>query len=60
VERAIVDAAPEIAIIDVEEPSDSGVATPVLLGTKPGTAPATGFDPATGCGAAFDAGTRVP
>ena len=43
VERAIFDAAPEIVIIDVEEPTD----TPVLLGSKPSVA----FDPATGCGA---------
>jgi Fe-S cluster biogenesis protein NfuA len=50
VERAITDAAPEITIIDVEEPVDNGVSTPVLLGTKPNLA----FDPATGCGAAFE------
>ena len=50
VERAILDAAPEIGIIDVEEPSDTGVSTPVLLGTKPGAA----FDHATGCGAALE------
>lgn len=50
VERAILDAAPEIGIIDVEEPSETVVSTPVLLGTKPGAS----FDPATGCGAAFD------
>ena len=43
VERAIFDAAPEIVIIDVEEPTD----TPILLGSKPSVA----FDPATGCGA---------
>jgi Fe-S cluster biogenesis protein NfuA len=48
VERAIFDAAPEIVIIDVEEPADNGVQTPILLGTKPAAA----FDPATGCGAA--------
>jgi Fe-S cluster biogenesis protein NfuA len=47
VERAIVDAAPEIGIIDVEEPTDHGVSTPIALGTKPGAT----FDPATGCGA---------
>ena len=51
VERAIFDAAPEIVIIDVEEPSDTpilpGVETPILLGNKPTVA----FDPATGCGA---------
>jgi Fe-S cluster biogenesis protein NfuA len=50
VERAIVEAAPEITIIDVEEPSDSGVSTPIALGSKPGAA----FDPATGCGATFE------
>jgi Fe-S cluster biogenesis protein NfuA len=49
VERAIFDAAPEIAIIDVEEPSDHAVTTPISLGTKP---TAAAFDPATGCGAA--------
>jgi Fe-S cluster biogenesis protein NfuA len=56
VERAIVDAAPEITIIDVEEPeatggtepeATSGTETRILLGTKP-----VAFDPATGCGAA--------
>lgn len=47
VERAIFDAAPEIVIIDVEEPTDTGVETPIVLGTKP----AVEFDPATGCGA---------
>lgn len=47
VERAIIDAAPEITIIDVEEPEPAGLETPVLLGTKP-----IAFDPATGCGAA--------
>jgi Fe-S cluster biogenesis protein NfuA len=55
VERAILDAAPEITIIDVEEPSDQGIATPVLLGTKPAVA----FDPATGCGAAFESDVTV-
>lgn len=36
VERAIHEAAPEIAIIDVEEPSTgSGVSTPIVLGVKP-------------------------
>lgn len=49
VERAIVEAAPEITIIDVEEASDAGVATPIVLGSKP-----TVFDPATGCGATFE------
>jgi Fe-S cluster biogenesis protein NfuA len=47
VERAIIDAAPEITIIDVEEPEAAGLETPVLLGAKP-----VAFDPATGCGAA--------
>lgn len=51
VERAIVDAAPEITIIDVEEPSDASVTTPISLGVKP-----VAFDPATGCGAALDVG----
>jgi Fe-S cluster biogenesis protein NfuA len=55
VERAILEAAPEIGIIDVEEPSDQGVSTPILMGTKP-TAP---FDPATGCGAAFETDVSV-
>lgn len=55
VERAIFDSVPEITIIDVEEPSDHGVTTPVLLGAKPGAA----FDPATGCGAAFEADVSV-
>jgi Fe-S cluster biogenesis protein NfuA len=55
VERAILDAAPEISIIDVEEPSDAGVSTPVLLGTKPSIA----FDPTTGCGAAFESDVSV-
>ncbi len=50
VERAIFDAAPEVAIIDVEQPSDQAVVTPVLLGTKP----AVVLDPATGCGAALE------
>jgi Fe-S cluster biogenesis protein NfuA len=49
VERAITDAAPEITIIDVEEPVDHGASTPVLMGVKPSVA----FDPATGCGAAL-------
>jgi Fe-S cluster biogenesis protein NfuA len=56
VERAILDAAPEIVVIDVEEPSEpdhspdlASTAIPIVLGTKPATA----FDPASGCGAAF-------
>ena len=51
VERAILEAAPEITIIDVEEPSmtDGGatIQTPITLSQKPIPA----FDPATGCGA---------
>jgi len=35
VERAIVEAAPEIVRIDVEQPSEAGVETPVALGRKP-------------------------
>ena len=54
VERAIVDAAPEIVIIDVEEPSDHVVATPISLGTKPVV-----LDPATGCGAVFESNLSV-
>ena len=34
VERAIVEAAPEITIIDVEEPADAGVSTPIVLGSQ--------------------------
>jgi Fe-S cluster biogenesis protein NfuA len=56
VERAIVDAAPEIVIIDVEEPSDHAVATPISMGTKPTAA----FDPATGCGAALESNASAP
>lgn len=56
VERAIVDAAPEIVIIDVEEPSEQSVSIPVMLGSKPGAA----FDPASGCGAAFASDVSVP
>jgi Fe-S cluster biogenesis protein NfuA len=55
VERAIMDAAPEITIIDVEEPAAQGVTTPISLGTKP----AVEFDPATGCGAALDSDVSV-
>ncbi len=57
VERAIVDAAPEVAIIDVEETSDHAVATPILLGTKPQP---VDFDPATGCGLALDSHASTP
>lgn len=35
VEKAILEAAPEIEIIDVEQPSARGVSTPVALTTKP-------------------------
>ena len=56
VERAIIDAAPEIMIIDVEEPSEQLVSIPVLLGSKP----AADFDPASGCGAAFASDVSVP
>ena len=35
VEKAILEAAPEIEIIDVEEPSAHGVITPVVLSSKP-------------------------
>ncbi|MEA3184449.1 MAG: hypothetical protein QOJ74_926 [Ilumatobacteraceae bacterium] len=55
VERAILESAPEVVIIDVEQPSDQSVATPIALGTKPDPA----FDPATGCGAAFDSSLSV-
>ena len=55
VERAILDSAPEVVIIDVEQPSDQTVSTPVLLGTKPGLA----LDPATGCGAVFESDLSV-
>lgn len=47
VERAIIEAAPEIVIIDVEEPSTQAVETPIALTSKRPVA----FDPATGCGA---------
>ena len=47
VERAILEAAPEISIIDVEEPTAQVPATPIALTSKP----AVSFDPATGCGA---------
>ena len=55
VERAILDSAPEVVIIDVEQPSDHAVTTPVLLGTKP----AVVLDPATGCGAVFETNLSV-
>jgi Fe-S cluster biogenesis protein NfuA len=55
VERAILESAPEVVIIDVEQPSDQSVATPIALGTKPDPA----FDPATGCGAAFHSSLSV-
>jgi Fe-S cluster biogenesis protein NfuA len=47
VERAILEAAPEIRIIDVDEPSADPVTSPVALTRKPAVA----YDPATGCGA---------
>ena len=50
VERAILEAAPEVVIIDVEQPSDQAVATPISLGTKP----AVQLDPSTACGAVFE------
>jgi Fe-S cluster biogenesis protein NfuA len=54
VERAIAEAAPEIAIIDVEESAREAPATFVELGRKPSApAPAETFDPATGCGVAL-------
>jgi Fe-S cluster biogenesis protein NfuA len=46
VERAILEAAPEVVVIDVDQPADSAV--PISLGRKPTVA----YDPATGCGAA--------
>ena len=49
VERAIVEAAPEIVTIDVDQPTDAGVSIPIGLTRKP--APAVDYDPATGCGA---------
>ena len=55
VERAILDSAPEVVIIDVEQPSDHAVATPISLGTKPTVA----LDPATGCGAVFESNLSV-
>ena len=55
VERAILESAPEVVIIDVEQPSDQSVATPISLGSKPSPE----FDPATGCGAAFDSNLSV-
>ncbi|MEP7113605.1 MAG: NifU family protein [Ilumatobacteraceae bacterium] len=58
VERAILDAAPEIAIIDVEEPSATP-ATSVEISIVLGTKPAMTFDPATGCGAAFESDMSV-
>ena len=55
VERAILEAAPEIEIIDVEAPTDGVVSTPVALGRKPTIA----YDPATGCGAVVEAGASA-
>jgi Fe-S cluster biogenesis protein NfuA len=48
VEHAIVEAAPEIVLIDVEVPSEQGPGVPIELGRKP--EPSGAFDPATGCG----------
>ncbi len=53
VERAIMEAAPEIVIIDVEEPAEQAVATPISLTVKSPAKPTEEFDPASGCGAAF-------
>jgi Fe-S cluster biogenesis protein NfuA len=48
VERAIVEAAPEIMRIDVADATPAaGVDTPISLTSKP----AAGYDPATACGA---------
>ncbi len=61
VERAIVEAAPEIVTIDVEEPSQqsssasSSSTISVELGRKPLPAGVDAFDPATGCGVALTA-----
>jgi Fe-S cluster biogenesis protein NfuA len=49
VERAIVDAAPEIVTIDVEQPATTGASVPIGLTRKP--EPVVAYDPATGCGA---------
>ena len=57
VERAILDAAPEIVIIDVEQPSDHAVAIPISLGMKPQP---VAFDPATGCGLALGPQLSMP
>jgi Fe-S cluster biogenesis protein NfuA len=49
VERAIVEAAPEVVTIEVEQPTTAGVTVPIGLSRKP--EPAVAYDPATGCGA---------
>jgi Fe-S cluster biogenesis protein NfuA len=51
VEQAIVTVAPEIVIIDVDQPASeqARVTVPVVLGTKPDHPV---YDPATGCGSA--------
>jgi Fe-S cluster biogenesis protein NfuA len=54
VERAILEAAPEITTIDVDAPT-TDASVPVTLGRKP---PA--FDPATGCGATVGSGAAAP
>ena len=46
VQRAILEAAPEIVRIDVDAP-ETDMSVPVALGRKPAVA----YDPATGCGA---------
>jgi len=51
VEQAILDAAPEVVIIDVDTPS-ADTSIPVALGRKP----VETFDPSTGCGAAVGSG----
>jgi Fe-S cluster biogenesis protein NfuA len=53
VERAIFEAAPEISIIDVDEPTPEPVRTPVTMMQKSGShaAETAAHDPATGCGA---------
>jgi Fe-S cluster biogenesis protein NfuA len=46
VERAILEAAPEVSVIDVEESAHATADMPISLSAKP-----IAFDPATGCGA---------
>jgi len=47
VETAILEAAPEVVLIDVEAPAVPDTSVPIMLGSKP----APVYDPATGCGA---------